>query len=264
MAGSLPEGFLFTQTALRTYQECPYRFRLRYLERIPWPAFPAAPEVEAALERGRRFHDLARQRFLGLEVGDQAAACGEEVARWWAALEASPPALEGYPHRFPEAGLSIPFGRYRLAARYDLLAVGEGCACIVDWKTGRPLPAEKVLAQDLQTRVYLFVLAEGGAAYHQGRPLPPERLSLLYWHPAGPTSVRLSYGPERQEEDRACLADLVARISACPAEEMLPVPDEAACRGCAYAPLCGRPGARSEDWEEDFSPEEEGEEAFPD
>lgn len=259
MAQDIPEGFLFTQTALRTYQECPYRFRLRYIEQIPWPAFPAAPEVEAALERGRRFHELARQRFLGLEVGEQAAAGGEELARWWAALEASPPALEDYPHRFPEAGLSIPFGRYRLGARYDLLAVGEDSACVVDWKTGRPLPSEQVLAQGLQTRVYLFVLAEGGAAYHQGRPLPPERLSLIYWHPAGPTSVRLAYNPERREEDRGFLADLVSRISACPVEEMLPSPDEAACRGCAYAPLCGRPAAGASEWEEEEAFFAEGE-----
>lgn len=259
MAEDIPEGFLFTQTALRVYQECPYRFRLRYIEQIPWPAFPAAPEVEAALERGRRFHELARQRLLGLEVGEQAAAGGEEVARWWAALEGFLPALEDYPRRFPEAGLSIPFGRYRLGARYDLLAVGKDSACIVDWKTGRPLPPEQVLAQDLQSRVYLFVLAEGGAAYHQGRPLSPECLSLIYWHPAGPTSVRLPYSLEQQEEDRAFLTDLVARISACPAEEMLPSPDEGACQGCAYAPLCGRPLASLSEWEEEETLFVEGE-----
>ncbi len=249
MAQDIPEGFLFTQTALRAYQECPYRFRLRYIEQIPWPAFPASPEVEIALERGRRFHELARQRFLGLEVGEQAAACDEEVARWWAALEGFLPALEGYPRRFPEAGLSIPFGCYRLGARYDLLAMGEEAACIVDWKTGRPLPPEQALGRDLQTRVYLFVLAEGGAAYHRGRPLPPERLSLIYWHPAGPTSVHLSYSTERWEVDRGLLTDLVARISACPVEKMLPSPSEAVCRGCAYAPLCGRPTAGEPEWE---------------
>ncbi len=248
---SVPGGFLFTQTALRTYQECPYRFRLRYIERIPWLAFPAAPEPEAAVEQGRRFHELARQRFLGLEVGEQTASGGEELARWWAALEASPPALEGYPLRFPEAGLSIPLGPYRLGARYDLLAVGKDTACIVDWKTGRPLPPEEVLVRDLQTRVYLFVLAEGGSAYHRGRPLPPERLHLIYWHPVGPTSVRLAYSPERREEDREVLTDLVARISACPVEEMLSSPDKAVCRGCAYAALCGRPVVGAPEWEEE-------------
>ncbi len=246
---AVPEGFLFTQTALRTYQECPYRFRLRYLEQVPWPAFPVSPEAEAAFERGRRFHELARQRFLGLEVGEQAAAGGEEVARWWAALEASPPALERYPHRFPEAGLSIPFGRHRLGARYDLLAVGEHSACIVDWKTGRPLPPEQALAQDLQTRVYLFVLAEGGAVYHAGRPFSPEALAILYWHPQG--QVHLPYSASRREEDRAYLEALIREITSSRPEDMRPAASEKPCISCAYAPLCGRPTASSFEWEEE-------------
>jgi len=255
----LPAGFTFTQTALRTYLECPYRFRLRYLEGVPWPALPPGPSGEAALERGQRFHELARQHFLGLDVAGQAGAAGAEIARWWAGLLAVPPDLARYPQRYPEAGLSIPLGEFRLAARYDLLAVGDDAAIVVDWKTGRALPPAAVLAEDIQTRVYLYVLAEGGAAYCAGRPFAPGALGIVYWHPEGPRQVHLPYDHDRHRADRALLELLVAEVAGRPAEEMLPTRDAAACGRCAHAPLCGRRVTAEVEWEpeEEASPEEE-------
>lgn len=244
-------GFTFTQTALRTYLHCPHQFRLRYIEQVPWPALALDPGVEAAMARGRRFHELACQHFLGLEVAAPAGAADAEVAAWWQAFAAAPPDLSAYPHRYPEAGLSIPMGDFRLAARYDLLAVGESAARIVDWKTGAPLPPLHILADDIQTRVYLLVLAEGDSAYRVGRPLPPESLSLLYWHVAGPCQVLLPYSAARRDEDRTFIQALVEEIVARPREEMRPVDDPAACGRCAYAPLCGRPGGHVPEWEEE-------------
>lgn len=254
----LPAGFTLTQTALRTYLECPYRFRLRYLDRVAWPSFPPEPDAETARERGQRFHELARQSFLGLDVTAQVEAAGEEVARWWAALQASPPDLSPYPQRYTEAGLSIPLGPYRLAARYDLLAVGDSAALVVDWKTGRTLPLAAQLAGAIQTRVYLYVLAEGGAAYHDGRAFPSEALAMLYWFVQGPRLVRLPYSPEQRDRDCAFLHSLVEEIAARPREDMGRVEDETTCGRCSYAPLCGRPGGAPEEWEpeEDLFPEE--------
>jgi len=249
-AGLLP-GFTFTQTALRTYQTCPYCFRLRYLEAVPWPTLALDPAAEAAMERGRRFHELACQHFLDLEVAAQAEAAGGELAAWWQALATAPPDLSLFPRRYPEAGLSIPLGDFRLAARYDLLAVGDAKALIVDWKTGRHLASAGELADDIQTRVYLYVLSVGGATYHAGRPFPPEALAILYWHPRGPGQVRLPYNAARQAEDRAFLEALIREIaSACP-ESMRPAASMEPCASCAYAPLCGRPAASAPEWAEE-------------
>lgn len=245
---TLPPGFAFTQTALRAYQECPYRFRLRYLEGVPWSALPLDPAAEPAIERGRLFHELARQHFLGLDVADQAEALGEVGRAWWPSLRDGHPDLAAYPRRFPEAGLSVPLGAYRLAARYDLLAVAAGRALIVDWKTGADLrPA--TLRSDIQTRVYLYVLAVGGATYHAGRPLPAQELGLLYWHPRGPQQVHCGYSPAQQAADGALLAALVGEIAARRPEELLPTADQRACALCAYATLCGTGPGSAAEWE---------------
>ena len=249
----LPAGFCFTQTALRTYQICPYRFRLRYLDRIPWPAFPPNPTAEAAIERGRRFHELVRQHLLGLDVSDQVEAADESLSSWWASLQAAMPDLSAYGQCYPEAGLSVPLGRYRLAARYDLLAVGDEAALVVDWKTGRGLPPADILAGDVQTRVYLYVLAEGGATYHGGRPFSPETLRFLYWHPQGPQQVWFDYSVAQQEQDRLFIEALVGEIAGRPPEDMPRVRTESACGDCAYASLCGRPGGEAWEWEPEES-----------
>lgn len=212
------------------------------------------------MERGRRFHELARQHFLGLNVAGQVAAAEAEIKEWWAALASSPPELPANARYYPEAGLSTPLGGYRLAARYDLLAIAEDAARIVDWKTGRPLPSVEVLRGDVQTRVYLYVLAEGGAAYHTDRPLPPEALSLLYWQPRGPEQIPLAYSAAQRDEDRAFLEALVAAIAAHAPADMGPVQDEQVCASCAYAPLCGRASGGVWEWdpqEDPFPPEAE-------
>lgn len=241
-------GFLFTQTALRTYRECPYRFRLRYLEGVPWPATPADPALERTLELGRRFHELARQHYLGLEVSEQVRFAGKPLADWWKALQERPPELSGCERLYPEATLSVPVGAFRLSARYDLLAIGEMKACIVDWKTGE-LPPAAALAEDVQTRVYLCVLAEGGAAYHGGQPLAPEDLRLIYWHPE--TTVAIDYDARRHEENRAFLVEWIAEIARRAPEEMWRVEDDRVCARCGYAPVCGRPGGGVLEWEEE-------------
>ena len=245
---TLPPGFPFTQTALRAYMECPYRFRLRYIEGVPWSALPPDPAAEAAVERGRHFHELTRQHFLGLDVAEQAIALGEQVQSWWQTLRDSPPDLTAYPQRYPETGLSIPLGDYRLSARYDLLAIGKNRALIVDWKTGVDL-ARPALAGDIQTRVYLYVLAVGGASYHGGRPLPAAGLALLYWHPRGPQQVCLPYSPAQQAADAARLAALVEEIAARRPEDLVPTTVEATCNRCAYTTLCGKGSGSATEWE---------------
>jgi hypothetical protein len=254
MDAYLPAGFIFTQTALRSYLECPYRFRLRYIEQVVSPPLHFDPEAATALESGRRFHELARQHFLGLEVTALVDAAGTEVARWWKALEQRPPDLMSYPHRFPEAGLSIPLGRYRLSARYDLLAVRDDAALMVDWKTGRLLPGHDRLRGDIQTRVYLYVLAEGNAAYHEGETLPPDSLELMYWHPLLSKPVVFGYDAVRRDADAAYLGALIAEIASQSPEEMHPVEEDEVCGRCSYGPLCGRRAGEPEEWDLEETP----------
>ena len=61
----LPVGFMFSQGSLQDYTDCARRFRLRYLDRLAWPAAVAEPadEYELQAAEGAAFHRLVHQHI---------------------------------------------------------------------------------------------------------------------------------------------------------------------------------------------------------
>ena len=252
---TLPPGFQFSQASLGDYVDCPRRFQLRYVLEQEWPAVESEPliERERLADLGYRFHRLAQQHAHGLPIEPLArsAAADPDLARWWSnylKLEVGGwrlalSGVEGLevggdplpPERHAEVARSIPFGAYRLIAKYDLLATGDGRAVIVDWKTERRRPERADLLRRLQTRAYRYVLAKSEPS------LPPESIAMVYWfaeYPAEPEI--LPYDPAQFADDDIYLGRLLAEIEA-RAERVWPLtPDERKCRFCTYRSLCER------------------------
>ena len=243
----LPDGFVFSQSSLQDFVDCPRRFELRYLLQVAWPAVPGEPalENERFMERGAFFHRLAHQRWLGVPAGRlQALAQDQELSRWWDNFT-SFPAPAG--RLLPEASLSTPLGERRLMAKFDLLVARPGGELtIYDWKTSRRRPRRDWLRQRLQTRVYPFLLACAGSGLNGGEPPEPEAIEMTYWFadfPDEPEQFR--YSTTQFREDQAYLEGLLARIAV-----MGGAPDRAGsfpltdhserCAFCVYRSLCAR------------------------
>lgn len=248
---SLPPTMRFSQNSLQDYADCPRRFQLRYLLRQPWPAVQSEPvaEFERLLEQGRRFHQLARRHTLGLPEAMLTGSVDDpDLRRWWRNYLGSPPPGLPVAVQRAEVTLSAPLGGFRLAARYDLLALDPGRrAVVVDWKTGKKRPGSAALAARLQTRVYRYVLVEAGTALNHGVPLSPEQVTMVYWfaeHPGQPEI--LPYDPAQHSADYTHLLALLARVvaNAETGEAEWPLtPDDRHCRFCVFRSLCER-GAR--------------------
>ena len=170
----LPQSFQFSQSSLHDFETCPRRFKLRYLDRLRWPAVEAEPiaEAEKLARLGRDFHRLVQQHVIGLDVETLTSyltSAEEELRIWWQSyLAHRPEALEAATLH-PELTLSAPLRDYRLLARFDLLAVlPDGRFLIIDWKTSRQKPQREHLSRRVQTRVYPYVLAQAGAAGSPG------------------------------------------------------------------------------------------------
>ncbi len=263
----LPETFAFSQSSLQAYQDCPRRFWLTFVQQLPWPAVEAAPvqDFEQRMRLGERFHQLVQRREHGMDADLLAQALEPPLDGWFQAyLQHRPLDL---PTDFTEVErvLSIPFGnplgRYRLAAKYDLIAVEQGAAgrpgrvVIVDWKTtARPTPRQ-ILEQRLQTVVYPFVLVEASAALPWG-PVEPEQVEMRYWFTAAPEApVVFSYSAERHAAARNQLQALFTEILEGEEEADFPkTPDTEAnrrrlCNFCVYRSRCDRgvlPGSLAE------------------
>lgn len=248
----MTDSLTLAQQHLYTFHTCPRRFYLRFLARVPWPEAPLGPEQELAYERGRRFHRWIERRLLGLPVADE----GDHdpvLAGWWSTFERTAPVLPNG-GRFVETSLTVPVGpdgRHRLTGRFDLLVVGEDsdghpAAALFDWKTGEPRDITR-LRRAWQTRVYLFVLAEGGAALAPGSAgaFEPDRLTFTYWYVAEPASLRrIAYDAPTHRHNRMELEAVVAEIDRQLIENKWPLTDDwNECRQCAYRAHCGRQAA---------------------
>ncbi len=263
----LPETFAFSQSSLQAYQDCPRRFWLTFVQQLPWPAVEAAPvqDFERRMRLGERFHQLVQRREHGMDPAILARGLEPPLDGWFQAYLRHRP--QDLPGDFSEVErvLSVPFGnqlgRYRLAAKYDLIAAEAGAGdrpgrvVIVDWKTtARPTPRH-VLEQRLQTLVYPFVLVEASAALPWG-PVAPEQVEMRYWFTAAPEEpVIFPYSAERHMAARNRLQALLAEILEGVAEADFPkVPDTEAnrrrlCSFCVYRSRCDRgvtPGSLDE------------------
>src|SRR5262245_21651070 len=185
---NLPENFVFSQSSLQDYVDCPRRFQLRYLQKMRWPAVEAEPalEHERHMKQGERFHHLLHQHLLGVPAEKLAQHVDDPAIRgWWQTyLDWG---LKDVPsERRPETTLFAPLGGYRLLAKYDLLAVEPGKqALILDWKTSPTVPKREWLQSRLQTIVYRYVLALAWAEVNPGQTLAPEKaaeqIEMAYW-----------------------------------------------------------------------------------
>src|SRR5512144_1523168 len=128
-----------SQSSLQDYMDCAHRFKLRYLDRLSYPAAETEPtlENEKHQQEGEYFHRLLQQYLIGIPAEQITKfANTPNLQKWWESFQNSKELanLRDLSGLYPEITLSAPLGKYRLLAKYDLIALREGKAVIYDWK----------------------------------------------------------------------------------------------------------------------------------
>ena len=85
----LPDHFSFSQYNLQDYVDCKFRFLLKHIHQLAWPAIESEPLLlqEARMELGQQFHRLIQQYFIGVEPGVLSNSIQtSELADWWQAF----------------------------------------------------------------------------------------------------------------------------------------------------------------------------------
>jgi len=255
--------------------DCTKRFQLRYLERLSYPAIESEPalENEKHQQEGEYFHRLVQQYLIGIP-SEQIAKLANTVnlQRWWenflnakdlmglTPLRHATVALrENLSGLLPEVTLSSPLGKYRLVAKYDLIAIENGKATIYDWKTYRKRPRNEWLSARMQTRVYRALLVHAGAHLNSGRSLAPEQIEMVYWFADFPDeSARFTYTSSQYKRDWDMLVKLADGIHSASSYPL--TDDRTKCSYCPYRSYCDR-GIRAGD-AGDAETEMEAEELF--
>lgn len=243
----LPKDFDFTQGNLQDYVDCPYRFYLRYVLRVSWPALVVdkALDFEQRGQAGGRFHRLVQQYLLGVpearisEIAD--ADPLPDVREWWAGfLTHVPPKLTG--QRWVETTLTAGLAGQRVVAKYDLiLAEEKGHLTIFDWKTSHNVPRKAGLLTRIQTRLYRVVLTQASPAFFDGQLCPPEKVTMNYWFATHPqTLVSLPYSQPEYARDLEDLTALIEKICASEPADFVRTDRVDHCRYCVYRSHCDR------------------------
>jgi hypothetical protein len=251
-APQLLEGFLFSQSSLQDYADCPRRFQLRYIRRLAWPAVESEPalENERRQQDGQLFHRMVQQHRLGLPAERLAGLANTpDLQRWWEHYLAQDFGL-GSSREYVELTLSAPVEaagkNWRLLAKYDLVAVQPGeRAIIFDWKTYGRRPRDERMAARLQTRVYRALLVQAGAQLNHGTAFLPEQVEMVYWYADFPSEpARFPYNEAQYLRDWSLLtkmiAEIAARGSAETSGEFEMTEDEQDCAYCPYRSYCER------------------------
>jgi CRISPR/Cas system-associated exonuclease Cas4 (RecB family) len=244
---------MLSQSSLQDYMDCAQRFKLRYLDRLSYPAVETEPtlENEKHQQEGEYFHRLVQQHLIGIPAEQIAKfANTPNLQRWWENFRNSTnlTGLRDMLGLYPEATLSAPLGKYRLLAKYDLIALRDGKAIIYDWKTYRKRPRNEWLAARMQTRVYRALLVQAGAHLNNGKPFEPEQIEMIYWFadfPQDPACFPYTAVQFKRDWDLLTkLSEEVAAVSSYPLTE-----DRQKCAFCTYRSYCER-GVRAGDLEQ--------------
>lgn len=243
----LPKGFQFSQGSLQDYEDCHYRFFLRYVQQLAWPAVESEPmlESERYAQQGKQFHKMIQQHLVGVPAESiTAMIASDELNEWWQNYldYYRQEGMEDQSALYPEISLSAPLGHYRLTATFDLITLhNNGSLIITDWKTNRRRPQRIWLERRLQTRVYPYVLTRAGDFLNRGDAVEPKQIRMVYWFAGFPNQPEhFIYDTQAYTADQSYLENLADEIHLAPESSFTKTSDERRCQFCVYRSLCAR------------------------
>lgn len=243
----------FSQLALSVYENCHLKFRRRYIDGLFWPAdWSGNKEQKDVIEKGRYFHLMAQRYYdRGEEIPEDTAY--DELTEWFSRLKRFRP-YNNMDRFYPEHELRINKDGIKLVAKYDLIYIDQRNKQIIiyDWKTNKKRLKSDKLEATLQTRVYLFVLAEAGTAYFPENNLDFKDMNIIYWNPRYPAqNSKITYTPKMFAEDKKYIKEKIGEIKNLSYDNFKAISDKKICKFCEYRPICYGKEAEKLEIEED-------------
>jgi CRISPR/Cas system-associated exonuclease Cas4 (RecB family) len=245
----IPEGFIFSQSSLQTYLNCPRQFDLSYLKKLAWPAqkYADTEKYELDLAAGQTLHQAIQRYLIGFDesliLEGLQAGMDPRIPIWFNNFRSRLGYLKDKAAFIAEVPVSISFEQYWLTAKFDYLSLENGQASIFDWKTSARKPRKVQLEESMQTKVYLTV------AQRSGKGLETTPPKIRYWEANFP-DLDFTFAPDEPALNRHAveLKALIREISA--QTEFARTKVIGRCVYCKYRSYCNRgavPGESASD-----------------
>ena len=202
----------YSPNMLKTYELCPKKFYLKYIDGINMPV------NDDMFEFGKNIHALASYYLRGENLEKMEASLTEKERAVWDYLRAIK--YFGYEVVNTEYSLAVKIGGTFFGGRLDALVKDGDMYYILDYKTGS-IP--KNPKYDFQTMIYILAVKEF---------FRTENITFIYIDLKNKEEVKVVYSPEKEDEFRNRLSDIVDKIAK---EEYSRKKDN--CR-CEYSLIC--------------------------
>lgn len=202
------KNFLYTQSSIGTFIQCPLKFRYRYFEGLYGSNDDS---LKDSFDRGSRFHLLAERYFKGIDIDGEYIQEGDLKELFKKLKEKYP--LEDNCRYLSEYDIREKNQKMRLMARYDLIILKpNGRVQIVDFKTNRKKLSEESIEKSLQTKIYLYLLKENfKAVFENIRKI--KNIEMVYYQTEYPEeNFAVKYDEELHVETKEFLNKTIENI----------------------------------------------------
>jgi len=201
--------FYFTQNSLKTFKECPFKFKKRYIDNIKWEK---SSLMDSKIEFGLDFHKIAERYFLDIPVFEESFKDNEMLYNAYINLTKHIP-IEKQNKYFPEYTIRFAEGDVRLEANLDLLIVKpENCIEIWDFKTNADLKKGQKYLTSLQTRIYLYCVRKT-LNNILGFSANCDKIKMVYFNPENNVEIaEVAYTEEMYRNDEEYISSLIEQV----------------------------------------------------
>lgn len=224
----MDKSFYYSQNSFGIYERCPKMFEYIYIDGISGKGLD--PELKKNIEMGTNFHILAERYFNGMK--DYFYIEDDQLLEWMDVLG------EKYPENIDcrsEFEIRQDRDEIKLMAKYDLLVIEGDKIKIVDFKTNKKPYNIGVMEEDIQTKVYMFLLGENLKKVFPKMKI--EDISMEYFQLNYPENkIFIEYNEKKHEKNKKILKELIVEIKK--NKKNFFVKNNETCEKCGFESFC--------------------------
>lgn len=198
-----PEKIAYTMAKLQTYDECPQKYKLCYIDRVH---IVESLRTQQNSQTGNNLHNVINYYLKGMDVTKLLTALHKDEMLLWHNFKTSE--IKNYTIKASEFAFNVKIDEHWLTGRIDALFEYDENYIILDWKTGVNFRSENA---KFQTSFYLLCMYEILKAKELIKA--PEQLSLHYMNLQTNSTIKLPFDRDLYLQYKSNILDIINSIN---------------------------------------------------
>ena len=201
--------FYFTQNSIKTFVDCPFKFKKKYIDNIKWET---ANAINDKADFGNNFHKIAERYFIGITIDEEELKNYGELYDAYINLKEAFPLISSNTY-MPEYTIRFIDDDIRLESNIDLVIIKpDNKIEIWDWKTNSDSKKAEKYKNSIQTQVYLYSIKRI-AKDILNLDVNYEDINMIYFSPENKMElIRINYNEELNNLYEKNISQLIQKI----------------------------------------------------